>query len=413
MVRQTSVLVVVGILLGLLHTHEAFQHGAFFAPGAANLRSSTCRFSRCGPLSLVAKTDPATSSSLMKLTAPSPKSGLILKMSGAAASPDETPGAIEETKKEGKAKTNLLVLGLYFLAWYALNVGYNIANKQVLNVFPCYATVAAAQLVVAWVWLLPQWLVGIRPVPKPSPDNMQALQKISLLHGFGHLVTVLSMGLGAVSFVHVVKAAEPVFAAVLSAIFAGSVMAMPVYLSLIPVCAGVAIASAGELSFTWACFGAAMMSNLLFASRAVFSKMAMSGKDQGENMDAANTFAVITMLATIICVPAAAILEGSKIVPAWQAAIAAPGMTEMKLATTLAMSGWYLYTYNEFAFKVLGMVSPVAQAVGNTVKRVVILIATSIAFATPMTPIGIAGSAIAMAGVLVYSLVEQAYKGKK
>eukprot|EP00961_Rhodomonas_salina_P137061 1843814-Rhodomonas_salina.2 len=32
-------------------------------------------------------------------------------------------------------------------------------------------------------------------------------------------------------------------------------MALPVYLSLIPVCAGVAIASAGELSFTWACFG--------------------------------------------------------------------------------------------------------------------------------------------------------------
>eukprot|EP00961_Rhodomonas_salina_P137062 1843814-Rhodomonas_salina.3 len=95
-----------------------------------------------------------------------------------------------------------------------------------------YATVAAAQLVVAWVWLLPQWAVGIRPVPKPSPSeprflsrflprswaltrflpwagNMQALQKVSLLHGFGHLVTVLSMGLGAVSFVHVVKAAEP------------------------------------------------------------------------------------------------------------------------------------------------------------------------------------------------------------
>ena len=74
-----------------------------------------------------------------------------------------------------------------------------------------------------------------------------------------------------------------------SAIFAGSIMAFPVYLSLLPVCAGVAIASAGEvrrvggvesdltqlqLSFTWACFGAAMMSNLLFASRAVFSKVA-------------------------------------------------------------------------------------------------------------------------------------------
>lgn len=56
------------------------------------------------------------------------------------------------------------------------------------------------------------------------------------------------------------------------------------------------------------------------------------------------------------------------------------------------------------------MVSPVAQAVGNTVKRVVILVATSLAFATPMTPIGMTGSAIAMAGVLVYSLVQQAVR---
>ena len=223
----------------------------------------------------------------------------------------------------------------------------------------------------------------------------------------------MSMGLGAVSFVHVVKAAEPVFAAILSAIFAGSVMAFPVYASLLPVCAGVAIASAGELSFTWGCFSAAMMSNLLFASRAVFSKMAMSGSDQGKNMDPANTFAVVTMLATMICIPITLLIEGPKIIPAWTAATAIKGMTAKKLATTLFMSGIYLYTYNEFAFKVLGMVSPVAQAVGNTVKRVVILVATSIAFSTPMTPIGIGGSSIAMAGVLVYSLVQQAYDKKK
>jgi solute carrier family 35 protein E1 len=87
-------------------------------------------------------------------------------------------------------KTNMLLLAVYFVAWYALNVGYNITNKQVLNVFPLYATTAVAQLLVAWVWLLPQWIAGIRPVPKPSKANMTALQKVSLLHGLGHLVTV-------------------------------------------------------------------------------------------------------------------------------------------------------------------------------------------------------------------------------
>lgn len=87
-------------------------------------------------------------------------------------------------------KTNVALLGLYFFAWYALNVGYNITNKQVLNAFPLYGTVAFAQLLCAWVYLIPQWMAGIRPVPSPSKSSLAALQKISFLHGFGHLVTV-------------------------------------------------------------------------------------------------------------------------------------------------------------------------------------------------------------------------------
>lgn len=316
------------------------------------------------------------------------------------------------TVPEEKPKANLGLLAVYFAAWYFLNVMYNISLKQVTNVFPMYWTVAAAQMFVAWIWLIPQWLIGIRPVPKPSESNTKALAKVSVLHALGHSVTVAALGLGAVGFVHVVKAAEPVFAAVLNFIFAGSVLAAPVYLSLLPVCAGVAIASLGELSFSWLCFGGAMASNLLFASRAVLSKIAMSGEDKGENMDSANTFAVVTGLATPVCALIAILLEviPGKIIPAWNAAIVAPGMTEAKLATTLALSGWYFYVYNEFAFKVLGMVSPVAQAVGNTVKRVVILIATSIFFTVPMTPIGILGSTIAIGGVLGYSLVDMKYK---
>jgi len=87
-------------------------------------------------------------------------------------------------------KTNIVLLGLYFFAWYALNVGYNITNKQVLNAFPLYGTVAFVQLLCAWVYLIPQWMAGIRPVPSPSKSGLASLQKISLLHGFGHLVTV-------------------------------------------------------------------------------------------------------------------------------------------------------------------------------------------------------------------------------
>jgi hypothetical protein len=47
------------------------------------------------------------------------------------------------------------------------------------------------QLLVAWVWLIPQWMVGIRPVPKPSEANMQTLEKVCdvvLMHRLCHRI---------------------------------------------------------------------------------------------------------------------------------------------------------------------------------------------------------------------------------
>lgn len=53
------------------------------------------------------------------------------------------------------------------------------------------------------------------------------------------------------------------------------------------------------------------------------------------------------------------------------------------------------------------------HAVGNTIKRVVIIVAACIAFRTPMTPLSIVGSSMAVAGTLVYSLVKAKYEKKK
>ena len=74
------------------------------------------------------------------------------------------------------------------------------------------------------------------------------------------------------------------------------------------------------------------------------------------------------------------------------------------LAILSAMSGAYYYLYNEVAFLALGRVNPVTHAVGNTIKRVVIIIASVIAFKTPISGLGIIGSSIAIFGTLLYSL---------
>merc|ERR1712187_704662 len=74
-------------------------------------------------------------------------------------------------------------------------------------------------------------------------------------------------------------------------------------------------------------------------------------------------------------------------------------------------SGFFYYMYNEVAFKALGKLDPVTHAVSNTMKRVVIIITAIIVFGTPVTPLGVAGSSIAIGGTLLYSLAKN--KGQK
>jgi len=50
------------------------------------------------------------------------------------------------------------------------------------------------------------------------------------------------------------------------------------------------------------------------------------------------------------------------------------------------------------AFLALSEVAPVTHAVGNTIKRVVIILASVIVFQNPLSPLGALGSAIAVGG---------------
>ena len=83
--------------------------------------------------------------------------------------------------------------------------------------------------------------------------------------------------------------------------------------------------------------------------------------------------------------------------------------TPAYLLTCSILSGLFFYLYNEVAFVALGRVVPVTHAVANTLKRVVIIVASVIAFKTPITALGVIGSCIAIAGTLLYSLAKAKY----
>lgn len=309
---------------------------------------------------------------------------------------------------EEKTLAEKIKVGGYFALWYAFNIGYNIYNKKALNSAPALTyTVAFLQLALGLAYVVPLWVTGLRAKPELTNDDIKTLFPVTVMHALTHLGAVVSLGAGAVSFTHIVKAAEPAVSSLLSAIFLKSFLPIPVYLSLLPVMGGVALASLGELSFSPLAFGAAMISNVASASRGIIGKTVMK-KPPGKNMNPVNLYAVMTILSCIICAPVALLVEGRTLLPTIKSMVAAGTANKFYVETFL--SAIFYYLYNEVAFLALDSVAPVTHALGNTIKRVVIILTSVVVFGTTLTTQGATGSAIAILGVLLYSLAKDYFK---
>ncbi len=104
-----------------------------------------------------------------------------------------------------------------------------------------------------------------------------------------------------------------------------------------------------------------------------------------------------TILATIFILPISFALEPPSAVMSCINAALAQGFTPATLWKHSLLAGAFYYLYNEVAFLALGRVNPVTHAVGNTIKRVVIIIASVIAFKTPISTLGAAPPPCAVA----------------
>jgi len=297
-------------------------------------------------------------------------------------------------------------LGALMFTWFFLNVMYNITNKKCQNAFPMPWTMTFVSLFVGVPYILLLWASGIRKAPKLNPGWWKTLVPIGAAHALGHAGAVIALGAGAVSFAQTVKAAEPVFTCVLSYLVLGTVFKWQVYATLLPIIAGVSLASLKELSFTYKALYGALTSNVAFASRAVLSKATMQ-KPVGENMGAANLYGMLTIIAVILTFPFAMYYEGAAFLPAFEKASAAVGSGW--LVRQMALDGFYYYAYNEVAFITLNQVAPVTHSIANTFKRVAIILATVLVFGNKLSTLGAIGSTIAVAGTFFYSLAKNKY----
>jgi len=300
-----------------------------------------------------------------------------------------------------------LALGAYIACWYAANIGFNIVNKTLMKSFPLFVSVTAVQMLAGATISLFLWGTRMHRFQRATPADLRKIYPLALAHLFGNLFTNFSLRQMAVSFTHVIKASEPFFSVVLAKIFLpGTTFSWPIYASLVPIVFGVVLASVSEVSFNWPGFLTAVASNVSFQSRNVLSKKFMKGVE----FDDVNLFGWISCLAAITAIPLAIVVDYTKYAGVWSAANASIG--GLSLLGMLALCGLLHYLYNQFSYVVLQRVSPVTHSIGNTVKRVAVIVSSVLFFRNPVSRQNIIGTVIALAGVAIYSQVKTLRGGK-
>ncbi|KAL6565770.1 hypothetical protein OROHE_004825 [Orobanche hederae] len=312
--------------------------------------------------------------------------------------PQESSPDGEKAEIEASKPNKTLKLAVVFGLWYFQNIVFNIYNKKALNIFPYPWFLASFQLLCGSVWMFVLWSLKLQPCPKIDKSFIIALLAPALFHTVGHISACVSFSKVAVSFTHVIKSAEPVFSVIFSA-FLGDSYPLSVWLSILPIVFGCSLAAVTEVSFNLGGLWSAMISNFGFVLRNIYSKRSLQSFKEVNGL---NLYGMISIISFLYLFPVAVFVEGSQWVSGYHKAILAIGKPSTFYLWVM-LSGIFYHLYNQSSYEALDDISPLTFSVGNTMKRVVVIVATVLVFRNPVRPLNALGSAIAVFGTFLYS----------
>jgi solute carrier family 35 protein E1 len=326
-----------------------------------------------------------------------------------------------------------LALGLYFVFWYVGNSFYNIQNKLALNATGGKhagfgMTVATLQLGVGTIYSFLIWIVGynflpccgfVAPTkqgpPKLSMSDFFKMLPVAFCSAAAHSASVLALNAGSVSFGQIVKAGEPVFSALVNTIMYGKSPSAAKWLCLPIIIGGVVFSTlkpdaTGKytIEFDITALTMASLANMFAAIKGAENSKLMKTEGLKERIGGVgNQFALTEVLGFFISLPVMFYLEGAQFGKFTEMVT-----TDTILSKNLILSGMTFYLYNELATMTIKKTGAVTASVANTAKRVIVMVVSAVAFGEDLTFEKKLGAGIAIAGVFIYSIIDDVLKPK-
>jgi len=287
------------------------------------------------------------------------------------------------------------------IGWYIVSSSNGVLGKTILSQFPHPMTVTMVQL--SSIALLSPPLLSLLGVRSSSPSSwsyfLRMLLPLATAKFLSSVMAHVSLWKVPVSYAHTVKASMPIFTVLLGRILLGMKHSTKVYLSLVPIVGGVAVATLSEVSFDLLGLCSALSATCGFAIITIFSKQAL--RDTG--MHHLRLLHKLGLMAAAMFFPVWLVVDGYSVYQ---------GLNK-DVTVLLLVDGALHWLQNILAFTLLKLVSPLTYAVANVTKRIAVITVSLLLLKNPVTYTNLGGMLLAIAGVFCYNTAKHSENKEK
>ncbi|XAR68482.1 hypothetical protein NMG60_11003613 [Bertholletia excelsa] len=297
------------------------------------------------------------------------------------------------------SKREALFIASLVVLWYSANIGVLLLNKFLLSNygfgFPIFLTMChmSACAVLSYVSIVFFKVVPLQMIK--SRSQFLRIATLSVVFCGSVVGGNISLRYLAVSFNQAVGATTPFFTAMFAYLMTLKREAWVTYAALVPVVAGVVIASGGEPSFHLFGFIMCLSATAARAFKSVLQGILLSS--EGEKLNSMNLLLYMSPIAVLVLLPATLVME--------------PGVLDFTLALgakhrlmwlLLFIDSVAAYLANLSNFLVTKNTSALTLQVLGNAKGAVAVVISILLFQNPVTFVGIGGYTITVMGVVAY-----------
>uniref|UniRef100_A0A0D9ZTL1 Sugar phosphate transporter domain-containing protein n=1 Tax=Oryza glumipatula TaxID=40148 RepID=A0A0D9ZTL1_9ORYZ len=315
---------------------------------------------------------------------------LLPMSSSSAAAAADAAAASSPAASAGRLFTAGLVA-----SWYASNIGVLLLNKFLLSTYGFRYPVFLTACHMSACALLSYAAAPRAARPRRSRGQLARVALLGAVFCASVVAGNVSLRYLPVSFNQAVGATTPFFTAVLAYAVAARREACATYAALIPVVAGVVIATGGEPSFHLFGFIVCVGATAARALKTVLQGILLSSEE--EKLNPMELLGYMAPVAVVLLIPATFIMERNVLTM-----VTALAREDPSFIWILLCNSSLAYFVNLTNFLVTKHTSPLTLQVLGNAKGAVAVVVSILIFRNPVTFMGMLGYGITVAGVVLY-----------